>query len=87
MKDQKESIDQRIQFNVLQNADLSRETIKQWLEKDIKGVYILLADILQSSEIMDAIVNVFYKRYQELHDSAKVSPELFTNGKEVDHAS
>lgn len=58
---------QAIEYSVLTNKQIPKAQIKEWLERDIKNVYILLAEILRTQELIDAFVNVYYKRYEELH--------------------
>lgn len=71
-----------VKFAVHEDAGLGRDTIKAWLKKDVNSVYILLAEILRSDIILDAIVDVLYANYQNYHEEKKRSPELNFDGKE-----
>lgn len=71
-----EGIGHKVDYAVRENANLGKETIKEWLVKDIKGVYILLAEIINSKEAVDALVEVFWKRYQDMHAAKNAQPEL-----------
>lgn len=62
------SVDAKIQYSVFQDGQLSRDTIKGWLSKDIRGVYLLLSELLTSPEALDALTEVFYKRYLSFHE-------------------
>lgn len=73
-KFEKLSPDQAIQYAVQKDADLSKEQIREMLYKDLQGVYLVLADVLRSKECVDALTDVYYKRYTELHMS-KVKEE------------
>lgn len=55
---------EKIDYMVMKDKTLTRDQIKEWLQKDIQGVYILLSEILRTNEVLDAMVNVFYERYQ-----------------------
>lgn len=70
------SVDSKVQYSVFQNAALNRETIKEWLKKDVYGTYLLLAEVLASQECLEAITEVFWKRYQEFHKAKQEQPEL-----------
>lgn len=63
----------KIDYEVFKNGSISKETIKEWLKKDIQGVYVLLSEMLYSPEVIDALVEVFYQRYLKMH---KQPPEV-----------
>lgn len=69
------SVKAKSDYAVFNNADIPKEQIKEWLVKDIKGVFILLSDLIQTPEAIDALTEVFYKRYCDLHKSS-VQQEL-----------
>lgn len=60
------SIKQVLSEGAFHGTNYSPDDIKNFLRRDIKGVYILLAEVLQSDEVIDALASVYYKRYQEL---------------------
>lgn len=65
------TMDQKIQYNVLHEQNLNRDTIKEWLSRDIKGIYIILADILRQDEILEKLTDVYYDRYKAFHAQKK----------------
>jgi len=67
---------QKAQFAVFKDGSLTREQIAEWLQKDIQGIYVLLAEILGTPEVLDALVNVMYTRYVAHHESEKQQPGL-----------
>lgn len=75
-KDFNGSVDSKIQYAVFQDGKLQRETIKSWLEKDVRGTYLLLSEILSSPPVLDALTEVFYKRYKDFHAQKAQAPEL-----------
>lgn len=58
-----------------ENVSISRDMIREWLKKDIGGVYVLLAEMLNSSEVIDAVTDVFWSRYQRFKEESE--PSLF----------
>lgn len=62
------------------SLDLTREEIKADLQRDIRGVYVLLAEMLNTDEVLNAITDVFYERYVRLKAKAvsdlEAAPEL-----------
>lgn len=70
---------QKIEYAVKVDADISQAQIKEWLIKDIRGVHILLSEILQTEECIDALVKVFYERYSTMHKAKTENPELNLN--------
>jgi len=64
----------RADYEVFKNGQLTREQIAEWLQKDIQGIYVLLSEILGTPEILDAIVNVFYSRYTDIHRAPVETP-------------
>lgn len=75
-KDFEGSVKSKIDYAVFANGELSKEQIAEWLSKDIKGVYYLLAEILNSKEAIDALAEVFYQRYLAFQKAKEVTPEL-----------
>lgn len=49
------------------DADIAKAQVREWLVKDMRGVYILIAEVLASEECVDALTEIFYGRYQKLH--------------------
>lgn len=73
----------KIDYAVFADASLSRDQIKEWLKKDIQGVYVLLSEMLYSEEVIDSLVNVFYKRYEAHHAAKAAEPELPLNSNDA----
>ncbi|AZL82938.1 hypothetical protein [Apis mellifera associated microvirus 35] len=61
------SVKAKTDFAVLNNADIDRDQIKEWLVQDVKRVAILVNDILNTPECIENLTDVFYKRYQDFH--------------------
>lgn len=73
------SADEKLQYAVFQNGNLSRDQIKEWYKKDVAGIYVLIAEVLRSEEALDALVEVAWKRYQKYHAEKTAQPELPLN--------
>lgn len=71
-----EGIGHKVDYAVKENANIGKEQIREWLVKDIRGVYILLAEILNSKEATDALVEVFWNRYKTMHEAKQNQTEL-----------
>lgn len=57
---------QAIEEAAFNNWSMTREQIQFGLKRDIRGIYVVLAEILQSQEVLDAITNVYYERYLKI---------------------
>lgn len=75
------TVQEKIDYQVFSNQNLSREQLRAWFVKDIKGVYILLSELLNTTEAIDALTDVYYKRYKDFHEAQKNQPELPLNYK------
>lgn len=71
MSKEKMSVSSQIDYAVFSNANLTKDQIKGWLQADIRGVYLLLAEMLGSVEVLDALSEVFFKRYVKFHEEKK----------------
>lgn len=65
----------KIDFEVFKNGSIERDQIKEWLKKDIQGVYILLSEMLYSPEVIDTLTEVFYQRYLKIHKQPEVTAD------------
>lgn len=81
------SIKQELQEGAFKGTAYSKEDIRKFLVRDIKGVYIVLAEILQSDDAVNALVEVYYRRYQEMmaqqpldFDNVPSSEQVEANG-------
>ena len=63
----------------MESAELSLEQVRSYLVRDIKGIYVLLADILNSDEVTDALAQAIYQRYEKHMQAKKAAPELPLN--------
>lgn len=70
------TVDSKMQYAVFKDQNLDRETIKNWLIKDIRGTYITMSELLSSRECIEALTDVFYKRYVDFHAKQQANPEL-----------
>lgn len=48
---------------------LSREEIFDLVKRDMRGIHVLLSEILASDVCINALTDVFYKRHVELHSA------------------
>lgn len=71
-----EGIGHKVDYAVKENANIGKEQIREWLVKDIRGSYLLILEVLNSEESIDALVEIFWKRYRRLHDQKNAQPEL-----------
>lgn len=75
------SIKEKVDYAVFKNAHINRDQIKDWLKRDIQGVYVLLAEMLRSEDAIDALADVYFERYKKFHAEKARQPELELNGK------
>lgn len=61
------SVNQKVDYALFTDANLSRDTIKGWLKNDIRGMYLTLAEVLASNDCIEALTEVMYKRYTGIH--------------------
>lgn len=71
------TIGSKIQYAVFSDQNLTKAQIKDWLARDMRGVYLLLAELLASVEAQEALAEVFWKRYRKFHDERAANPQLF----------
>lgn len=76
------SVKEKVDYSVFSDAQISRDQIKDWLRKDIQGVYILLSEVLASAEVLEALTEVFWTRYVKFHEEKKAGKANHGNGKE-----
>lgn len=70
------SAKQKVEYAVFQDKSLNRETIKEWLKKDIYGTYLLLSEVLASQECLEALTTVFYARYEAFQKEKAIAREI-----------
>lgn len=62
-----ETIAQKLQRDAFElDMSLTREQVAESLRKDLKLAVIAVTEIIQVKSIFDAIVDVYYSRYEEL---------------------
>lgn len=71
-----QGIGHKVEYAVKENANLGKDQIREWLVKDIRGSYLLILEVLNSEESINALVEIFWKRYKKLHDAKQSQPEL-----------
>jgi len=62
---------EKVQYAALQNSDLSEDTIRTWLKKDVESAYCLMLEILNNKDMLDALTSVLYNRYKEYHSKSQ----------------
>lgn len=77
------SMDQKAQYAVFTNSALERSEIKEWLVSDMKRALVTVSEVLQSNDALEALTEVYWKRYCKYHESAQAQPELPLKDKEV----
>jgi len=68
-------IDDKIQYAVRVNADLTKDQIREGIRGDLKAIVVTLLDIVEVPEVMNAITEIYWKRYSELHQKTYAKPE------------
>lgn len=56
---------------------VSKESVKSYLKKDLTMIHVLLMEILSTEEVLDAITEVIYTRYEKIREAKDAAPELF----------
>lgn len=64
-----DGVGHKVDYAVKSDASISRDQIREWLVKDMRGVYLLLSELLNSPQCVDALTDIFYARYQDMHKS------------------
>lgn len=55
---------------------LTRESIEQWIERDLESAFILLHEIMKSRIIKDAIVKVMWETYKLEQEKQSIQEAL-----------
>lgn len=63
-----------IEATAFQNGTLTKDQIATYLRKDIQGCIVTISEILDSPTCMEALVNVFYARYESMKPEGKEVP-------------
>lgn len=75
------SIDQKVQRDAVDGRVPNREEIRQWIARDMKGAYVMLAEVLQSKECIEALTKVFFDRAVKYYEQQKREPEIDYNAR------
>lgn len=75
-KEKVPTVHQALQFAWMKDGKVDRSMIEEFLLRDLKGIHVLLTEMLSDPEIIDAITNVIAKRYQKVFDANKAEPEI-----------
>lgn len=67
---------EKVDFAVLRDANIDRETIAKWLKRDIESVYILVSEIMQEGPVHEALIEVFWQRYLKLHAENQIQDAI-----------
>lgn len=59
--------EEKAQYEVFTNGDLPKETIAKWIKNDLSAAASFIHGCLRDPMIFDALVEVYYKRYKNLH--------------------
>lgn len=74
----------KVDYAILNDSNLSKEQVKDGLQKDIESVAVFVSNLLRSKECMDALTEVMWQRYQKYHEQRKKrehdEPGLFDGG-------
>lgn len=70
------SYGQAVQSTVFNDGTLTKEDIKKGLERDLKGLWVFVGEILNTPLTLDTLVDAYYARYEKLQAAKAVAPEL-----------
>lgn len=62
---------EKAQYEVFRNGKVPRERIAEWLERDLDSIRSLVYELRFNADLKEALVDVYYARYQELTSAAK----------------
>lgn len=63
--------EEKAQYEVFKNGKLPRETIEQWIKNDFNTIRSFIHGCMSDPVIFQKIVDVFFERYQKLHEAEK----------------
>lgn len=78
-KDKVPTIDQQAQYAWMKGGKVDRQMIEEFLVRDLKGIHVLLTELLSDQDVIDAITKVICDKYQKALDVKKLEPELPLN--------
>lgn len=56
--------------------EVTKESVVEYLTKDISGVYLLMTEIMNSKEIIEAIAQVIFDRYEKTRKAKEAQLEI-----------
>lgn len=59
--------EEKAQYEVYKNGDLSRATIADWIRNDLQSIASFIHGTLTDETIFNATVDAYYARYKKLH--------------------
>lgn len=70
------TIDQQAQYAWMKDGKVDRHMIEEFLVRDLKGIHVLLTEMLSDKDVIDAITKVICDKYQKALEVQKSQPEL-----------
>lgn len=67
-------IGQAIDQAAKNGTPISKDQMREWLRKDIVGVHVLLVEILNTQQCIDALTEVFWERLKQKQAAAAPAP-------------
>lgn len=74
------SPEQSLQQEAFSGREVTRDQIRDGLSRDLRGLFIVLQEVLRSSECIDALTDVYYARYKRLRESEIPTSDEVENG-------
>lgn len=66
---------EKVQQAIFNGQFVTKENMREAISRDIETSYILVWEVLQSKECLDAITEVFYARYLKVLSDQKAEAE------------
>lgn len=76
MENKIDDLRKNLEHAAITEQEVTRDQIKQWLVRDIRAVHILLAEMLNTKEITEAITEVFWQRFLRLKKEDQIKESL-----------
>lgn len=82
------SFDQVAKAQLFEGKLMSREDLRDMFVRDLKRCHVFMTEVIQCPPAVDALVDVFYTRYVQMHQNMQKQPEIsfskpettYTNG-------
>lgn len=69
-----ESPEQSLQSHAFAGIEVTRDQIRNGLSRDLRSLFVVLQEVLRSTECIDALTDVYYARYQRLKETESNIP-------------